>query len=82
MFSVWEKHKFESRLVFLWMLIILLAWFNGAGASVCNVDAVEISPNNMIKFYDAVYISVQIFIFKEKVRIFAHITNSTMFAEP
>ena len=29
---------------------------------ICNVDATGISPNNMIKFYDAIYISSNIYI--------------------
>ena len=32
---------------------------------ICNVDAAGISPNNMIKFYDAIYISSNIYIYGE-----------------
>ena len=44
----------ESHLVFLWMLVILLIVFHSAAASIYNVNAAGISPNNMIKFYDTI----------------------------
>ena len=32
-------------------------WFHSAVASICNVNATGINPNNMIKFYDAIYMA-------------------------
>ena len=41
----------------MWMLVILLIWFHSAVASIYNVNATGISPNNMIKLYDAMYMA-------------------------
>ena len=41
----------------MWMLVILLIWFHSAVASICNVNATGISPNNTIKFYNAMYMA-------------------------
>ena len=45
----------ESHLIFMWMLVIVSIWFHSAAASICNVNAAGINPNNIIKFYDAIY---------------------------